>query len=125
MQCGSDPQGVGLDKEPYFSSLTRPELVESQTKPSLLGSDDFARCVRDSYLESQHLEIPYRLSMGISPQRIRERRESYGIPLTPLGCVCTKYEYRQTDGWCVVGKGARVIVRLGPIDMCTYIFGTT
>lgn len=48
--------------------------------------------------------IPYRLSRGISPQRIRERRESHGIPLTPLGCVCTKDEYRQTDGWCVVGK---------------------
>jgi hypothetical protein len=125
VRCGADPQNVDLETEHFLSNLHTSELVGSQTEPSEPVQNNSTSCVGDIDRDNQHIEIPHQFSRESSSQRTWERRENDDSLLTRLGCVCAKDEYRQTDAWCIVGRAIMQIVRLGPIDMCTYVVHPT
>jgi hypothetical protein len=125
VQCGADPRDVGLETEHYLSHLHTSELLDSQTEPSEPVPGNPTQRVGDIDPDNQHIEIAHRFSTESSPQRTWERRESDDRLLTRLACVCSRDEYRRTDAWFLVGRAIVLIVRLGPIDMCTYVVHPT
>ena len=121
LECGADPQYVGLSENAVRLDQESPQSFENVAGRPGIPAHEHLQEFRTTNVSEPQMAAPTSSADGdLSIEGGNEERDD-GI-LAMMKSLSINDGARKVDAWCYIGIGRFSIVRIGPLEMCKYIF---
>ena len=121
LECGADPEYVDLSGNAVLLHQESPQSFESTAgRPGIPAHEHLQEFRTTNVSEPQTVAQRGSTDGDLSIEGRNEERDD-GI-LAMMNSLSINDGARKVDAWCYIGTGSFSIVRIGPLEMCKYLF---